>query len=65
MNRDKRITVRFSSKEYDSIKRKCNELGFSQTSLYIRKKVLADVDDLLFTYKKIIDIYNHLAQLEM
>ena len=52
MNRDKRITVRFSSKEYDSTKRKCNELGFSQISLYIRKKVLADVDDLLFTYKK-------------
>ena len=65
MNNDKRITFRVSSEEYEKIKKKSKELGFPNSSLYIRKKVEADNDELVFNLKKIIGIYDKLAQLEM
>ena len=65
MNKDKRITFRVSSEEYEKIKKKSKELGFPNSSLYIRKKVEADNDELVFNLKKIIGIYDKLAQLEM
>lgn len=65
MNKDKRITFRVSNDEYEKIKKKSKELGFPNSSLYIRKKVEADNDELVFNLKKIIGIYDKLAMLEM
>lgn len=65
MNRDKRVTVRFTKNEYETLERKCKEYGVKQLSLYIRKKMLVDRDEYLFNVNRIRDIYNRLAQLEM
>lgn len=65
MNKDKRITFRVSSEEYEKIKKKSKELGFPNASLYIRKKVEADNDELIFNQKKVIGIYDKLFELEM
>ena len=65
MNKDKRITFRVSSEEYEKIKKKSKELGFPNSSRYVRIKVEADNDELIFNSKKIIGIYDKLFELEM
>lgn len=65
MKRDKRVTVRFTKKEYEELKSKSKEYGIENLSLYIRKKMLVDKDEYLFNASKIRELYNHLAQLEM
>lgn len=65
MNKDKRVTVRFTKKEYETLKSKSKEYGIENLSLYIRKKMLVDKDEYLFNASNIRGIYNHLAQLEM
>ena len=63
MNKDKRITFRVSSEEYEKIKKKSKELGFPNSSRYVRIKVEADNDELIFNskthlIKQDIDIIN-------
>lgn len=65
MNKDKRVTVRFTKKEYETLKSKSKAYGIENLSLYIRKKMLVDKDEYLFNASKIRELYNHLAQLEM
>lgn len=65
MNRDKRVTVRFTKKEYETLKSKSKEYGIKHLSLYIRKKMLTDKDEYLFNVNRIRGIYDRLAQLEM
>ena len=65
MNKDTRITVRFTKKEYETLKSKSKKYGIEQLSLYVRKKALTDNDEYLFNVSKIRGIYDHLAQLEM
>lgn len=65
MNKDKRMTVRFTKKEYETLKGKSKAYGIENLSLYIRKKMLVDKDEYLFNASKIRSIYDHLAQLEM
>lgn len=65
MNKDKRVTVRFTKKEYEAIKNKSKELGFKNVSLYARKKMLTDKDEYLYNVDRILNLYSHLAQLEM
>ena len=65
MNKDKRVTVRFTNSEYETLKSKCKKYGIEQLSLYVRKKVLMDNDEYHFNASKIRELYNHLAQLEM
>ena len=61
MNKDKRVTVRFTKKEYETLKSKSKEYGIENLSLYIRKKLLVDKDEYLFNASNIRGIYNHLA----
>lgn len=65
MNKDKRVTVRFTKKEYETLKSKSKKYGIENLSLYVRKKALMDKDEYLFNAGKIRGIYDHLAQLEM
>ena len=39
MNKDKRVTVRFTKKEYETLKNKSKAYGIENLSLYIRKKI--------------------------
>lgn len=59
------MTVRFTKKEYETLKGKSKAYGIENLSLYIRKKMLVDKDEYLFNASKIRSIYDHLAQLEM
>lgn len=65
MNKDKRVTVRFTKKEYETLKSKSKKYGIENLSLYIRKKMLVDKDEYLFNASNIRKLYDHLAQLEM
>lgn len=65
MNKDKRVTVRFTKKEYETLKSKSKVYGIENLSLYIRKKMLVDKDEYLSNASKIRKLYDHLAQLEM
>lgn len=65
MNKDKRVTVRFTKKEYETLKNKSKAYGIENLSLYIRKKMLVDKDEYLSNASKIRKLYDHLAQLEM
>jgi len=38
MNKNKRVTVRFTKKEYETLKSKSKTYGIEQLSLYVRKK---------------------------
>ena len=59
MNKDKFIAFRVSNTEYEAIKNKSKELGFKNVSLY------ADKDEYLYNVDRILNLYSHLAQLEM
>ena len=65
MNKDKRVTVRFTKKEYETLKSKSKAYGIENLSFYIRKKMLMDKDEYLSNASKIRKLYDHLAQLEM
>lgn len=65
MNKDKRVTVRFTKKEYETLKSKSKVYGIENLSLYIRKKMLVNKDEYLSNASKIRKLYDHLAQLEM
>ncbi|MBU9872025.1 hypothetical protein KTQ89_06575 [Holdemanella porci] len=65
MNKDKFIAFRVSNTEYEAIKNKSKELGFKNVSLYARKKMLTDKDEYLYNVDRILNLYSHLAQLEM
>lgn len=65
MNKDKRVTVRFTKKEYETLKNKSKAYGIENLSLYIRKKMLVDKDEYLSNASKIRKLYDNLAQLEM
>lgn len=65
MNKNKTIAFRVSDREFEKIKCKSKELGFTSVSLYARKKMLMDKDEYLSNASKIRKLYDHLAQLEM